>query len=148
MSLVGKPGRRPARKEEAEHHRNPLCPAARALSPLPACAAPWLPGTSPGAAHAAPPASRMGALPAGEALPSCPSHRPRGAPRHLLLLPHSPACPQLPTVLLPSPLGSFPSSSPCSRSERREPLPWASPPLVSTAMALPAPERFSKNLGW
>lgn len=47
-----------------------------------------------------------------------------------------------------SPRSPSPSSSPCSRSKRREPLPWASPPLVSTAMAFPAPERFSKNLGW
>lgn len=82
------------------------------------------------------------------ALPPPPYHPPRGSspslsaapvPRRLSAAPHHPH----PVSCL-----SFPSSSPGSRRERRGQLPWASPPLVSTPMAFPVPDRFSKNLGW
>lgn len=45
-----------------------------------------------------------------------------------------------------------PSEGACSRgcvgsyASKLAALPWASPPLVSTAIALPAPDRFSKNI--
>lgn len=77
-----------------------------------------------------PPGRPFALLPAS--LP--PSYRrPRG----------SPPVPQSP----PSPQARPSSASPFLRS-RRERLPWASPPLVSTPMAFPVPDRFSKNFGW
>lgn len=90
-------------------------------------------GSFPGLPHGRP--ARPGG-PSRSCLPPSlpPSYRrPRG----------SPPVPQSP----PSPQARPSSASPFLRS-RRERLPWASPPLVSTPMAFPVPDRFSKNFGW
>lgn len=87
------------------------------------------------------PAFHIGALPACEALRAPASLTP--PPRNL--------SPSLSAAPIPHRFRSSPPHSlllPPLRSERREQLPWASPPLVSTPMAFPVPERFSKNFGW
>lgn len=141
--------------------RNPRATAI-SCAPLPDLPPPPLPTTSTcPAAAAAPEAARascsllVGAATRTGSFPGLPHGRPArpGGPSRSCLPPSlppsyrrprgSPPVPQSP----PSPQARPSSASPFLRS-RRERLPWASPPLVSTPMAFPVPDRFSKNFGW
>lgn len=113
----------PRRRGRPEAARASCCLLVGAATPT---------GSLPGLPHGRP--ARPGG-PSPSCLPaSLPHTVPRGAPHR---------CPSPP----PSPQARPSSASPFLRS-RRERLPWASPPLVSTPMAFPVPDRFSKNFGW